>query len=397
MWKSPVRDQQLKQQIALKIGEIAGLIRNNPHESHPGLTNGDQGMLLFNCYHQLFNDSFDASQLIEDKIVGLFSNLQTVQAGIFSSGVSGVLWTLDHLRKEEFVEIEEETFSGISLSLSNSLIRNCRAKNFDYLHGANGIAFYLMSRPEEEARIYFKDWLQSYYDSGIKDQSGISWLTLINAKENIYGNCLGLAHGIPSTILILINLLSQKDYPVAAELLDRSIHYLLQNRNPQGSEIYFPNYIYEGGRVNSPRLGWCYGDLGCAMALYKAGDFLKRPELSALSMEILTHHASLAGDAQAARLIDADFCHGTVGVAHIFSRFYNYTDKEVFRQAAEFYYGRTLTMAHHSDGLAGYSHYHAEGFAKDYSLLEGISGIGLCLISAVSDIEPKWDSCFLLS
>jgi len=96
-------------------------------------------------------------------------------------------------------------------------------------------------------------------------------------------------------------------------------------------------------------------------------------------------------------LHDADFCHGSVGVAHIFSRFYNYTGNENFRKAAEYYYRKTIDMAVHPDGLAGYKHLTDDGLVTDYSLLEGISGIGLSLISAVSDIEPQWDQCLLLS
>ncbi len=34
---------------------------------------------------------------------------------------------------------------------------------------------------------------------------------------------------------------------------------------------------------------------------------------------------------------------------------------------------------------------------KTKYLLEGIAGIGLAMISAVSDIEPIWDECLLLS
>ena len=34
---------------------------------------------------------------------------------------------------------------------------------------------------------------------------------------------------------------------------------------------------------------------------------------------------------------------------------------------------------------------------NEYNLLDGIAGIGLSLISAISSIEPQWDECLLLS
>ncbi len=57
-------------------------------------------------------------------------------------------------------------------------------------------------------------------------------------------------------------------------------------------------------------------------------------------------------------------------------------------------------MAIFKDGFCGYKKYRAEehgGWIPEAGLLEGIAGIGLILISIVSDIEPKWDRCLLLS
>ncbi len=34
---------------------------------------------------------------------------------------------------------------------------------------------------------------------------------------------------------------------------------------------------------------------------------------------------------------------------------------------------------------------------EDFGFLEGIAGIGLAFISAISDIEPAWDEYLLLS
>jgi hypothetical protein len=57
-------------------------------------------------------------------------------------------------------------------------------------------------------------------------------------------------------------------------------------------------------------------------------------------------------------------------------------------------------MAVYKDGIAGYKAWHTEkygGWVAESGLLEGIAGIGLMLVSIVSDIEPKWDRCLFLS
>ena len=78
---------------------------------------------------------------------------------------------------------------------------------------------------------------------------------------------------------------------------------------------------------------------------------------------------------------------------------YNYTGMEAFRETSEYWYKVTFEKAIYPDGFAGYKH----GSGMDhklvnrYGLLEGVSGIGLSFISAISDIEPKWDTLLLLS
>jgi len=397
MWNSPVQDEQLKDQIRLKLEEIATALENKPSPLSYSLINGEAGILLFDCYYSLFLDSSENSERTEQKIIAMFDNLKTVPAGILSNGVAGMVWTLDHLNKAGFIEVEQEIFADISPSLSNSLIKNSLAGNFDYLHGANGIALYLSGRTEETAHANFDHWLQLLEENGSSTEDTICWQTTINAKAGLYGYNLGLAHGICSVIIILVKRLKLQPDEQASRLLNKCINYLLENRNEKGAGSFFPGYVISGKKQNVVRPGWCYGDLGCAMALYFAGNFLKRPELVSLSEEILLFYAHNRGPLQDKEILDADFCHGAVGVAHIFARFYNYTGSEEYRKAAEYYYAKTLQLGAGNNGPAGYQHITDDGAENNYSLLEGISGIGLCLISAVSSIEPQWDNCFLLS
>jgi lantibiotic biosynthesis protein len=402
MWKAPVQNKVLIEKIEGKLKEI-DLVLENQNEAIPlGLISGQTGHLLYHCYRSLQLDASDNSHLIESGIIQSFENLMSVDSAVMSIGVSGILWALDHLNQEGFIEIEQENFSDISASLSNSLLKHSMVNNFDYLHGANGIALYLINRPESSAHQYFEQWLNLLSENANTTNDAIGWRTLINAKEQLYGYSLGLAHGVPSIILILLKLLKQQDNAKALDMLNKSIAHLLGNINPRQPihkemKNFFPNYIAKGKAFNSSRLAWCYGDLGCAFALYHAGKFLNQINLIDLANEIMFHHAENVSDEQAKLNIDADFCHGTVGVAHMFARFYNYTGLESYRNAAEFYYEKTLNMAIHKNGLAGFQHFEETGYTNNYTLLEGVSGIGLSLISAISHHEPKWDSALLLS
>jgi lantibiotic biosynthesis protein len=402
MWKAPVQNKILIEKIEHKLKEIDTILGDQQKSTPLGLMNGGTGHLLYHCYRSLQLDSSAYSDAIEFGILQSFENLKSVKTGVFSMGVSGILWALNHLNQEDFIEIEQENFSDISASLSNSLLKNSISQNFDYLHGANGIALYLMNRTEPSAHQYFEQWLNLLYENANTTNDAIAWRTLINAKEQLYGYSLGLAHGAPSIILILIQLLKKQNNVKALDMLKKSIAHLLSNINPKQPihkemKNFFPNYIAKGKAFNVSRLAWCYGDLGCAFALFHAGKFLNQTNLIDISNEIMFHHAENVSDEQAKLNTDADFCHGTVGVAHMFARYYNYTGLESYRNASEFYYEKTLNMAIHKNGLAGYQHFEEAGYANNYTLLEGISGIGLSLMSAISQHEPKWDSALLLS
>lgn len=80
---------------------------------------------------------------------------------------------------------------------------------------------------------------------------------------------------------------------------------------------------------------------------------------------------------------------------------YHYTGIETFKETAKHWIDLTLGMAFKPDGLAGYKVWrnikNRQSWINDAGLLEVIAGIGLTLISTISDIEPKWDECLLLS
>ena len=71
-----------------------------------------------------------------------------------------------------------------------------------------------------------------------------------------------------------------------------------------------------------------------------------------------------------------------------------------FNDAANYWIEKTLKFAKFKDGFAGYKAWYPEskgGSKPVISLLEGISGIGLALLSNITEEESVWDECLLLS
>jgi lantibiotic modifying enzyme len=93
-------------------------------------------------------------------------------------------------------------------------------------------------------------------------------------------------------------------------------------------------------------------------------------------------------------------CHGTAGVALIFQRLFLDTGLQDFEEAAGYWHEQTLSFATIPEGPAGFLPYTVQEAvqpAQARGFLLGISGIGLSLLHAVSDIRPDWDECLLLS
>ncbi len=184
------------------------------------------------------------------------------------------------------------------------------------------------------------------------------------------------------------------------KLLNGAVTYLLQQQlNTKAYSSSFPNVALESREPTNSRLSWCYGDLGIGMALWQASQSTNNKEWESKAIEILLH-STKRKDLQENMVLDAGLCHGTAGIAHIYNRMYAYTGMEDFKQLANYWFDETLKMARFDDGLAGYKAWRTEkhgGWTNETGLLEGIAGIGLAFISAVSDIEPKWDRCLLLS
>jgi len=100
--------------------------------------------------------------------------------------------------------------------------------------------------------------------------------------------------------------------------------------------------------------------------------------------------------------MDYCLCHGASGIAHIYNNFYQATRNNLYRQAAIHWYQFILQMKIKTDDFEMFKTWSVGDkneviWSKNLGLLLGASGIGLSLISSISNIKPQWDRCLLLS
>lgn len=411
-WQSIITDYTIKDSIKLKLEEIKKtLIANNNFLPNGNLLGGDLGCALFFLYYYYYTKDEENLTIAEKIILNAFEQIsknKNLQLS-FERGLSGVCWFTEFLSAHQFLEINtNDNFSNIDKILSEYMLFEIQRGNYDYMHGALGPGLFFLQKKESENNNRNISKLISYLDKiSIIEKNKIfrRWNYFHKGKHIVNGTNLGLSHGIPSILVFLTKCfkknLDAKTKDLTQKLILDIIKYLLINiQDPNLDNTYFAySIIEEVRRPQNTRLAWCYGDLGICCALWQANLIVNDENLKDKIIEVLRYNAKRRV-LEENMVFDAGICHGTAGIAHIFNRFYHATNIEEFKETAFYWYNQTLQMARFKNGLAGYKT-HIKGPAMEFEncsgFLEGVAGIGLVMISSISNIEPSWDEFLLIS
>jgi len=319
-------------------------------------------------------------------------------------GLAGIGWLYEYLSQRNVLNEDtnlllEDFDTYLEQSLNNSIQRN----SYDFLHGGVGVALYFSKRIEKKKELVsvLNHFLEDLEKISIQQENGtVKWSSFLGEHIGKYGFNISLSHGMSSIVALLskLFLIEGIDKEKTEKMLRGAVQYILAqeiDKDKYGS--YFPSFALESTEtVTKSRLGWCYGDLGIASVLYQTGTVLKEKAWIEKALEIFLFSASRRDPAG-----DVILCHGTAGIGHIFYRMWWNTRLPQFKEATDYWFEQTLKMAVFEDGLAGFKTLEMPDgkaqWVKKYSLLEGISGIGLAMLTYFYEIEPAWDECLLLS
>lgn len=394
--------QAVREKADLIADSIYSILEDRKDDTHyNGLYGGDCGMLLFLFYYTTVSDSPRYKALINnltDRILDSIENGRFVHT--FSNGLAGILYLFDFLKKQGFTDIDiteyEEVLETYLIRKMNNDIQSC---NYDFMHGALGTGLYFLKKQKrKDIILQLVDFL---YHTAEKDsgQETIKWkFSFVKDSEPKYN--ISLSHGISGVVLFLSRMVRENIvHPKIYELLNGSVNYMLKQERDAG--IYgscFPGLSLDDAKTASlkSRLAWCYGDLGTAYAIWFAGKTIHNISWQKKGLDILVSSTSRAAEAEPS-VVDAAICHGASGIAMVYRRMYLETRDDVFLKASGYWIDQTLLHAVFSDGPAGYKSFYTNRWEDDYSLLTGISGIGLMLISYLMEDSQDWDELFLLS
>lgn len=401
--------------IEEKLHQIAealeGYTLDKKSNADIGVLSGGAGIALFHFYYgRLFKNekSSDLGASIIEDIVGEINKGYSFHT--FCGGIAGAAWVIDLLEEEEYIDLDADQLLEPLDAYLAQVTNSDRSLNFfDFLHGLLGMGMYFLKRFKNTKSVLLKNKYKAYLleiitlvkDASIEEDGMMHWDTILVQSEKLVGCNLALSHGIPSIINFMSRLATYDDFrPYVEEDLHKTIKYILQTQNKeQNIASCFPNWVTKdkGGEPHS-RLAWCYGDLGIALSLWKAGKSLSDAVIKEKAIGIFMHATHRKEDKDTL-IRDAGICHGSFGVMHIFHFMYEETGIKEFKAAAEFWLEYSFTIGTHQDGYAGYMKWQGgddAGWSNEYVLLDGIAGIGLTLISYLNKEQMSWNECLMM-
>lgn len=351
-----------------------------------GLLNGACGAALFYAYYaehtQQDEHAERVHEIVDDVIAALAAKqVQPAHCG----GLAGVAWCLKHLDERGLIDAGGDTLDSIDDVLCRALVHDVEIGARDFLHDGLGAVLYLSERiASPVVRAALATTISELERTAVRDERGTRW---IDPKGNFN---LGLAHGNPG----ILALLSHIDLPGASDLRDDVVRWVHTTRfaDPAAGSHY-PTGVDASGiavHTDASRLGWCYGDLGIAVALMNAGH---TAEAVALLRHVAAHRTPEDG-----QVVDAALCHGSMGIAQIYRRAHWITGDADLRDIADRWISHGLSLATFPDAPAGFKYCMRSGYEPHHSLLQGVAGIGLALLASIGpSSESAWDRSLLLS
>jgi len=362
---------------------ISKIVNNSISNSISGdysLYQGIVGESLFLINSGVFLNNQNAYEYGLSNIQGILDNPYFLKEDRFSlfGGYVGFLWLVKHLKKQRHLFIDEKLFKIFSIRIENDLQR-INPFEYDYINGYLGILPYLLFDPiSNKSKINMI--LNLFYKIIIENDEYLKVPHLYNSDETKNEKYfLGLSHGAAGIIVILSQIYKiTKDRKILSKIM-KLFSWMVSCKINQ--ESIYPTYIKDGEKPFDSALAWCHGDLGISISLLVAYNNTGIVDLFNESVQISnkTLHRTWPFE----NVKDESLCHGAVGIAHIYSRFYNYTMENKYKVESKKWYDLALL-----------------NFEKNFtnkSLFLGITGLGLSLISAISNNEPKWDKIMLLS
>jgi lantibiotic biosynthesis protein len=370
------------------------------------LASGSAGISLF--YAQVAramgsDDAVDRATASLDDAIDVVAT-EPLDTSLYA-GFTGVAWATELFGK--LLDVRGDDRNGdVDEALSDFLaLPRLEQAPFDLIFGLTGLGVYALERWPRGRAVDLAFLVVDHLRwRARRDEHGAYWWTppslLLGSSRDrspAGGVDLGVAHGVAGVIPFLARARALGIGGASTRsLLDGAVEWLLAHAVDTNLGPTIPAFIGAGAEPRRTRSAWCYGDPGVAAALLVSGREARQPRWTDAGLQL----ALRAADRPAVDtgVMDAGFCHGSSGLAHLFNRMHQMTGEPRLAEAARFWLERTLDYCElgrdaSTPAIAG-----APGRPwNGVGVLEGAAGVGLVLLAASTTAEPVWDRMFLVS
>jgi lantibiotic modifying enzyme len=384
-----------------------------PGERNPSLGKGQAGLALLYTWlartRRIPQADVLAGQCLDEAIEAV--STQATNASLYG-GFTGVAWAaelVDGLLDPDAEDRSEAVDDALLGLLSRA---GHWSAPYDLVVGLTGLGVYALQRYPRPAAIECLRLVLKLLDECAQhDEHGLYWWTppaeiLDEESRKQYASGrvdLGVAHGVAGTIALLGCICGTGvEQATARPLLQGAVSWLLAHSMPTEAGATFPVWVAPDLQPWEARCAWCYGDPGIATALLLAargvGNAGWEQTAVALACRAAERPTSETG------IVDASFCHGAAGLAHLYNRMYQTTGEPKLGRAALYWLERTLGFYGRGRDAGGtWVQGNRDPDRRDLwtwtgtDVVEGAAGVALVLLAAATSVEPTWDRMFLVS
>ncbi|MCH5305025.1 MAG: lanthionine synthetase C family protein [Rikenella sp.] len=380
-------------------------LTNNSDIENFGLYTGTTGIALFMAQLYLYTKNERYSLKLNaflDKTLEYITTHEEL-CPTFCDGLAGFGWLISYLTQKDLIDTEQSCFDLLDATLRMHMKNLVRYDMFDVMHGMLSIARYFIRRHSIPDLQYSLRHIQKKMEKGADGE--LLWPVHSRYKAPNYD--FGLAHGTAGILYFLDQCYHLNIEPeLSCQLGDGLVRFYLLNEQPiDQAGSFYPYSVYcdvyhkkQNIRPITSRLAWCYGDLSALFIIYRHAILTKNTAWQKIFLDKLIATTSRQNLEQV-NICDAQFCHGTAGLIHMYNKLFHQTGCVEFRNAAIYWIKVTLQMQT-PESDTGYffriSTENSNPVASD-SLLEGSVGVGLALLSIFDKQNTDWDEAMMLS
>jgi hypothetical protein len=355
-----------------------------------------QHSLLFLKYSNLLNSEnykLKSVNLFEEVYNSLEENINGF--GIYT-GIGSVSWYNQYFVNNKLITYDNDFFDFFDKQLLAECKKQKKYKNFDLFSGLLSYGNYFYRRAlYDKKNVVFLKKIERYLIE-LKDENGI--ISYDSAADTNNPINIGLAHGLPSQIVFFSKSYELTKNKESIQYAKDAIDFILKYRKTNGDSM-FPSVIDLFNKSNNlidSRLAWCYGDLGIAYAILYYSKATKDNIYKDIAIEIIKHSIKRVKNTG---VNDKCFCHGTSGLFYLFYKLYTKFNIKICEKAYKYWLKLTLENYKNLNSFETCAlniELNKKEFMLDLGLIEGITGIGLSLVSYIDKTENEWEDFFML-